>query len=50
MRRVNVNSVGFWGYLIGSSVITAIAIPVLITALLIMLPARVLVAIKRTLS
>lgn len=44
------NRVGFWGYLIGSSIVTAIAIPVLLIALLMMLPARALVALKRTLS
>ena len=44
------NSLGFWGYWLGGFAVTVIAIPVLIIALLIMLPARALVAVKRTLS
>ena len=44
------NSSGSWAYLFGGFVVTVIAIPVLIIALLLMLPARVLVAVKRTLS
>ena len=44
------NSLGFWGYLFGGFVVTAIAIPVLIIAVLIMIPARAVVAVKRTFS
>ncbi|MCH7734609.1 MAG: hypothetical protein IH961_05280 [Chloroflexi bacterium] len=44
------NNPGFWGYLFGGFVVTVIAIPVLIIAVLIMIPARAVVAVKRTLS
>ncbi len=44
------NSLGFWGYLAGGFVVTVIAIPVLVIAVLVMIPARALVAIKRTLG
>ena len=48
--RVTMNSLGFWAYLFGVFVVTAIAIPVLIIAFLLMIPTRALVAVKRTLS
>jgi hypothetical protein len=50
VRRATMSSPGFWGYLFGGFVITVIAIPVLVIAVLMMIPARALVAIKRTLS
>ena len=50
VRRATMNGLGFWAYLFGGFVVTAIAIPVLIIAVLVMIPARALVAVKRTLS
>ncbi len=39
-----------FAYLFGGVVVTVIVIPMLIIALLVMIPARVVVAVKRTLS
>ena len=39
-----------FGYFAGGAILTALAIPILIIALLIMLPARAVVAVKRTVS
>ncbi len=50
VRRATMSSLGFWGYLFGGFVVTVIVIPLLIIALLVMIPARALVAVKRTLS
>ena len=44
------NSLGSWGYYLGGFVLTVIAIPLLITVVLIMIPARAVVAVKRTVS
>ncbi len=44
------SSLGFWGNVIGGFVITVVTIPILIIALLLMLPARLMLAIKRTVS
>ncbi len=44
------NRLGFWGYVFGGFVVTVIAVPLLIIAVLLMIPARALVAVKRTVS
>ena len=49
-RRGTMSSLGFWGNVIGGFVITVVTIPILIIALLLMLPARLVLAIKRTVS
>ena len=47
-RRGTMSSLGFWGNVIGGFVITVVTIPILIIVLLLMLPARLMLAIKRT--